>query len=95
MNLSISGNKENGIHCVGSNNHTKIILNSLIGYNKKAGIKSDKEAHIFVHKNSITKNFAQVMMTPRPHIPPCATRLLRLHAQQPNAITCSSYGPLI
>ena len=62
MNLSISGNKENGIHCVGANNFTRIMLNSLVGYNKKAGIKTDKEAHVYIYKNQITRNFAQVTL---------------------------------
>lgn len=43
-NITISGNKENGIHCTGMNNHTRIENNNFIGYNKKAGIKADSEA---------------------------------------------------
>ena len=66
-NNEISGNKENGIHCSGKRNFTRIELNSFIGYNKKAGnfdliifkgIKADQEAFITVIKNTICKNLA-------------------------------------
>lgn len=55
-NQTISGNKENGIHCTGMNNFTRIESNNFIGYNKKAGIKADSEARISIYKNKISKN---------------------------------------
>ena len=56
-NQTISGNKENGIHCTGARNFTRIESNTFIGYNKKAGIKADNEARIvIINKNVISKN---------------------------------------
>lgn len=52
----ITGNKENGIHCAGLNNFTRIEQNTFIGYNMKAGIKADSDAHIIIYKNKISKN---------------------------------------
>jgi F-box protein 11 len=40
----VSGNKENGIHCTGHRNYTKIESNGFVGYNKKAGVKADNGA---------------------------------------------------
>jgi len=37
-------------------NYTRIESNNFIGYNKKAGVKADSEAHIIVFKNKISKN---------------------------------------
>jgi hypothetical protein len=56
--LSISGNKWNGICCLGDNNHTKVLKNPFIGYNRLAGIKVDENAKISIHRNKITKNFS-------------------------------------
>ena len=58
-NQTISGTKENGIHCTGLKNFTKIESNNFICYNKKAGIKADSDAHIVVVKNKISKNLGQ------------------------------------
>ncbi|CAD8139625.1 unnamed protein product [Paramecium pentaurelia] len=58
-NQTISGNKENGIHCTGQNNYTRIEDNTFIGYNKKAGIKADTESRISILKNKISKNLGQ------------------------------------
>lgn len=58
-NQAISGNKENGIHCTGANNYTRIESNNFIGYNKKAGIKADTEAKISIFKNKVSKNLGQ------------------------------------
>ena len=58
-NVSISGNKENGIHCTGFKNYTKIEQNAFIGYNKKAGVKADNDAYIVVYRNKISKNLGQ------------------------------------
>ncbi|CAK85226.1 unnamed protein product (macronuclear) [Paramecium tetraurelia] len=58
-NQTISGNKENGIHCTGQNNYTRIESNTFIGYNKKAGIKADTESRISIFKNKISKNLGQ------------------------------------
>lgn len=43
-NISIAGNKENGIKCTGKGNATKILKNSFIGFNKKAGVCIENEA---------------------------------------------------
>ncbi|KAL4497849.1 hypothetical protein ABPG72_000604 [Tetrahymena utriculariae] len=58
-NLSICRNNDNGIHCKGINNYTKIELNSFVAYNKKAGIKVDEEATVSIFKNKVLKNFTQ------------------------------------
>ncbi|KRX05550.1 Pectin lyase fold/virulence factor [Pseudocohnilembus persalinus] len=58
-NLSIAGNKENGVFCKGMNNFTVVQNNYFIGYNKKAGVKVDLNAHIYINKNRITKNMGQ------------------------------------
>ena len=42
-----------------SYNFTRIENNSFIGYNKRAGVKADEEARIYVHMNKITKNLGQ------------------------------------
>ena len=40
-NHSIVGNKENGILIEGLHNYSKIMENTLIGFNSKSGIKVD------------------------------------------------------
>lgn len=49
----ICGNAENGIHCEGKENYTKIKSNVFIGYNKKAGIRADNNAKLVIQSNFI------------------------------------------
>lgn len=59
-NISISGNKDNGIMCVGIKNYTRIEFNPNISYNKRSGIKADDNSEICIFKNSISRNLGQV-----------------------------------
>ncbi|EGR29591.1 hypothetical protein IMG5_152750 [Ichthyophthirius multifiliis] len=58
-NKCIKDNKENGIHCKGRNNYTRIENNKEIQSNKKAGIKADEEASISIFQNNILANKQQ------------------------------------
>jgi len=67
----ISANKRNGIHVTGLNNFSRVIGNSVIQYNKLAGIRVDGNAHCSILRNSISKNLAQgilVVETASAHI---------------------------
>jgi F-box protein 11 len=56
---NVSSNRNNGIHCVGYNNLTRIQENPSISFNRFAGIKIDHEACTSILKNQIFKNIHQ------------------------------------
>lgn len=52
-------NKDNGILCAGEHNFSKIINNSFIANNRRAGIKAIEGAHLSIIDNTIKSNFGQ------------------------------------
>ncbi len=56
---TITCNSVYGIRCIRMRSEPRIIDN-LITYNKKAGIKVEQEARPSIHKNKIGKNLQQV-----------------------------------
>lgn len=55
----IEKNKNNGILCVGENNHTEIRRNIKISNNSMAGVKAEDGAVLKIVGNTIMLNFGQ------------------------------------
>ena len=58
-NVSITGNKMNGILIEGKKNRSQITENYLIGFNGQSGIKINKGAFPLILKNKIYKNLKE------------------------------------
>lgn len=58
-NISISGNKGNGVLIEGKKNRSQVTENYLISFNEESGVKVNKGAFPLVFKNKVYKNYKE------------------------------------